>query len=64
MENANFIKLNNKFQKIFDEIKEKLDYNDERIEKFIQDFIKYYNIKDRKLIDQLTLFLKSKKEAE
>ena len=64
MENASFIKLNNKFQKIFDEIKEKLDYNEERIEKFIQDFVKYYNIKDLKFIDQLALFLKSKKEAE
>ena len=49
---------------MFDKIKEKLDYNDERIEKFIQDFVKYYNIKDQKFIDQLTLFLKNKKEAE
>ena len=55
LENTSFIKLNNKFQKIFDEIKEKLDYNEERIEKFIQDFVKYYNIKDQKLINQLNI---------
>ena len=41
-----------------------MDYNEERIETFIQDFVKYYNIKDQKLIDQLTLFLKSEKEEE
>ena len=29
------------------------DYNEERIEKFIQDFVKYYNIKDQKLDENI-----------
>ena len=35
--------------------------NEERVQKFITDFIKYYNINNDNLIDELTILFKSKK---
>ena len=46
---------------IFEKIKEKISNSEERAQKFIQDFLDYYNIKDEHLIDELTILFKSKK---
>ena len=55
------IELYNNYTEIFDEIKKKLSNNEERAQQFIQDFIKYYEIKDPILIDELTILFKIKK---
>jgi len=52
--NNSIIKLYTEFKDVFDIIKEKLGINEERAQKFITDFIKYYNINNDNLIDELT----------
>ena len=59
--NSSIIKLYSEFKDVFDIIKEKLGSNEERAQKFITDFIKYYNINYDNLIDELTILFKSKK---
>jgi len=57
------IKLNNEYKQTFKKIKEKLKNNDKDANDFIEEFKKYYEITDQKLIDQLTILFKSEKYA-
>ena len=55
------IELNNKYNKIFKKIKEKLSNNEEEANKFITNLKDYYKIDKTNLIDELTILFKSKK---
>ena len=62
LKNMNDInELNRQYEDIFRKIKEKLSNNEERIQEFIQNLIDYYNITNNNLIDDLTIYFKSKK---
>ena len=53
---------NNKdYKSIFDKIKKKLSNNEQRAKEFIENMLSYYEIKDKKLIDELTILFKSEK---
>ena len=60
-EKDSVIELNNKYNKIFRKIKEKLSNNEEEANKFIENLKNYYQIDKTNLIDELTILFKSKK---
>ena len=53
--------LNEKFKEYFKKIKEKLCNNEDEAKNFINDLEKYYDIKNKELINELTILFKSKK---
>ena len=53
--------LYNNYKDIIEIIKEKLINNEEKAKKLIDDMIKYYGIKNKDLIDDLTILFKTKK---
>ena len=55
------VELYSEYKEIFDKIKQKLCNNEERAQKFIKEFINYYEINNENLIDELTILFKSKK---
>ena len=55
------VELYEKNKEIFDIIREKLSDNEEKANEFIKDFIKYFNLKDEKLIEEITILFKTKK---
>jgi len=52
---------NKEYKNIFDKIKKKLSNNEERAKDFIENMISYYDIKDKNLIDELTILFKIEK---
>ena len=52
---------NKEYKNIFDKIKKKLSNNEQRAKDFIESMISYYNIKDKNLIDELTILFKIEK---
>ena len=52
---------NKEYKTIFDKIKKKLSNNEQRAKDFIENMISYYDIKDKNLIDELTILFKIEK---
>ena len=59
-DNISITTLNNKYKEIFKKIKEKLSNNEDRANDFIKELINYCEISNTNLIDELTIFFKSK----
>ena len=53
--------LNNKYKSIFKKIKEKISNNEEEATKFFEKLKDFYQISNTNLIEELTIFFKSKK---
>ena len=60
MKNIELNEIYKKHKEIFDKVREKLGYDEEIINKLIEDIKNYYNINNQKLINELNILFKSK----
>ena len=57
----NNLYLKEEYKEIFDKIRKKISNNESKANKFIKNFVEYYNISNPETIDELTILFKSKK---
>ena len=60
-ENTNINELYNIYQEIFDKIKEKIGYSEKTAQKYVQDFINYFDITNYNMKDDIAIIFMSKK---
>ena len=64
-ENTSIIELYNIYQEIFDKIKEKIGYREKTAQKYVQDFINYFDLTNYNLKDDLVvIFMRKKYELD